>query len=120
MDDVWGRAGLLLGALAVGAIVSFVQRRRSRRPFRAVQATDLAPGVYLFSSSTCSTCKTARTRLEERIGAGKYTELVWEEDPGPFQALGVDAVPSVLFVAAGGRGRLYVGGVEPALAAVDP
>jgi hypothetical protein len=120
MDEVWGRAGLILGALAVAALVSYAQRRRSRRPYRSVETPDLGAGIYLFSSATCSTCETARNRLEERVGSGRYRELVWEEDAELFGSLGVDAVPTVLVVEAGGRGRLYVGGVEAALASVDP
>ncbi len=115
MDEVWARVGLVIGALAVAACVILIQRWRTRRPVRTVEVADAAPGVYFFSSSTCATCEQAREKLDARLGEDAYTEYAWENDPGPFADFDVDAVPSVVVLEEGGRGRLYPGQPDKAL-----
>lgn len=115
MDEVWARVGLVVGALAVAACVILIQRWRVRRPIRAVEVADKPPGVYFFSSSTCPTCEQARDKLDARLGEDGYTEYAWENDPGPFGNFDVDAVPTVVILEEGGRGRLYPGQPDKAL-----
>jgi hypothetical protein len=50
------------------------------------------------------------------VGIDGFTEHVWEEDPGVFSDLGIDAVPAVLVIREGGQGRLYPGRPDRALA----
>lgn len=116
MDEIWARVGLVLGALAAAAAVIAIQRFRARRPVRTVETTDIEPGVYFFSSAACPTCEQAREKLDARLGRHGYTEYPWESHPGIFDALGVDAVPAVLVADEGGRGRLYPGQPDRALA----
>lgn len=115
MDEFWARVGLVVGALAVAAGVSLIQRWRTRRPIRAVEVADADPGVYFFSSSTCATCERAREKLDARLGEHGYTEYAWESEPGPFGDFDVDAVPAVVILEEGGRGRLYPGQPDKAL-----
>lgn len=115
MDEVWLRIGLILGALAVAASIALIQRRRARSPVRSVEARGFDPGVYFFSSSACPTCSQARKKLNAALGDKGYIELVWEEEPGVFDDLGVDAVPAVVVVREDGRGKLYPGQPERVL-----
>ena len=115
MDEVWARVGLVIGALAVAACVTLIQRWRTRRPIRTVEVTGTAPGVYFFSSSTCPTCEQAREKLDARLGEEGYTEHAWENDPGPFSDFDIEAVPTVVILEEGGRGRLYPGQPDKAL-----
>ena len=107
MDDVWIRAGLVAAALLVVGVVLLVLRWKESAQARRVSVKGLGPGIYLFTSTTCPTCITARERLSERVDV--FEEIVWEEQPGLFTELGVDAVPAVLVVGEGGSGRLFPG-----------
>jgi len=109
MDDIWGRIVLIAVVVAVALGVAVIQRRRSLNPVRAVDAGDLGPGVYFFSSTGCATCDRARAKLEEALGSSGYTEISWEQEPEPFEKIGVEAVPAVMLVDERGRGRLYTG-----------
>jgi MYXO-CTERM domain-containing protein len=116
MDDVWARVGLVSVALGLAVLAAFWQRRRRRSPIREVPSGDLSPGVYFFSSETCSTCARARDQLDRVLGQAAYTEVRWEDRPGPFNEFGVDAVPAVLIVRTPGKGRLFPGQPDQALA----
>lgn len=113
MDDAWVRAGLVASALLVVGVVVLVLRRNETAKARRVPVTGLRPGIYLFSSTTCPTCITARGKLSEKVDV--FEEIVWEEQPGLFEELGVDAVPAVLVVGDGGAGRLFPGQPDRAL-----
>lgn len=116
MDESLARVGLLLAAFAIAGGIVFVQRRRLRAPQRSVEAPHLEPGLYLFSSATCSTCQSAREKLVAELGVAGFEEFVWERNPEIFNDLEVEAVPAVLVMREGGRGRVYSGQVEKALA----
>ena len=73
-----------------------------------------------FSSSACSDCPLARRTLADALGEQGFLELSWEDDPGAFDRLGVDAVPATLVVAADGSGTLWPGGAEMALESLGP
>lgn len=100
---------LIVAALVVAVvIVVALLRRFPRTSVRTINTPGLEPGVYLFTSGGCGTCAGARETL---VGRGvEFTELTWDEDPEVFRRLGMDAVPSVVVVAAG-RGRWWRGGV---------
>lgn len=115
MDDVWARIGLIAVVVVVALGVALFQRRRSLNPVRAVDAGDLDPGVYFFSSTGCATCDRARAKLDEALGDSGYTEISWEQDPDPFEEIGVEAVPAVMLVDERGRGRLYTGQPDEAI-----
>lgn len=117
MDEVWIRVALILAAIGLVLVVASVRHRSVRSP-RPVRAESMQAGVYLFASSTCETCDRAREKLDRGIGEDGYTELVWEQDPGPFGELGVEAVPSVVVLGNDGTGRLFPGQPERALRAI--
>ena len=109
MDDLWVRIGLVAGMLLVAIAAALWLRKGMRNPIRDVTTNELAPGVYLFTSESCPTCSQARDELDRASGSASYTEVRWEDRPGVFVDVGVDAVPAVLVVSAPGRGRLYPG-----------
>lgn len=115
MSEIWIRTGLVIGALAAAGIIALIQRRRAAAPVRSVKTKGLAPGVYFFSSATCSTCDQAREKLESSLGADGYTEFAWDLHPDMFTELGIDQVPAVVIVDDAGRGRLHLGQPDRAL-----
>jgi len=113
MDEVWLRVVLVSAAFLIAGGIALARRRR--RPVRTLRSLDLAGGVYLFTSDGCDTCDTARATLADSLGAGGFTEMIWERDSERFEALAVDAVPAVLVVDETGHGRLYPGQPRRAL-----
>ncbi len=106
---------VVLAVLLVAGAITLWLRRRGRRSVRRLTGVTLDPGVYLFTSTGCPTCGAAREKLAARLGDRGFEEYVWEEGQGPFTELGVDALPAVLVVRAGGAGELYEGRPELAL-----
>jgi hypothetical protein len=119
MDEVWARAALVGGALAVAGVVVLVQRLRARPSPRTVAQTGLDPGVYLFTSASCSTCAQARQTLQTELGEDRFYEFAWEEGSETFDRLGIDAVPAVLVVESGGGGTIFPGQPDRALRRID-
>ncbi len=113
MDEFWLRIVLVtvLFSIAVGIAMG---RRARRRTVRTIPPSDLAAGLYFFSSEGCATCDSARALVAGSRG-DDFTEFVWEHQPQLFEELAVDAVPSVLIVDEDGVGRLYPGQPQRAL-----
>ena len=118
MSEVWLRLAIVVGAVAVSLLIVGMLRRRP-----AVSSSDsgaLAPGVYLFTSSTCTDCVGARARLGDRLGSDGYIEIRWEDDPGLFTHLGIDAVPCTVVVGDDGSASLHPGKPDGALRGLNP
>ena len=98
MSDPLVRLGLVLGVLMASFAVAALVRRRARLEPGSVHPTNLAPGVYLFSSHDCVDCPKARRELQEALAGGSFVEIGWEESPSTFRALGVDVVPTTVIV----------------------
>jgi hypothetical protein len=113
MDEVWLRVVLVSTAFLTATGIA--KYRRRRRPVRTIRSLDLAGGVYLFTSEGCETCATARAKLSASLGDREFAEVIWEQEPVQFEALGIDAVPAVLVVDESGHGRLYPGQPHRAL-----
>lgn len=120
MDEVWVRLGLIGGALAVAALATAVLRSRMMGRPRALVATGLEPGVYLFSSAACPDCSSVRRALVDELGEGGFLEMSWEQDPGTFHRLGVDAVPATAIVGSDGSATLWPGQPDQALKSIGP
>lgn len=103
------RLGLVAALIVVVVLVTLVIRRSPPRRGRSIDAGDLAPGLYLFTSSGCESCGPARAQLIQR--GLSFTEVSWDERPERFQRLSIDAVPSVVLVGSDGKGRWWRGGV---------
>lgn len=109
MDELWTRIALIAAALLVAAIVVAVRRRAVYTAPRRLAVTRLPPGVYLFTSADCGDCRTARAKLDDRLGEEGYREIAWETSAEVFTGLGVEVVPATMVVAADGSGRLWRG-----------
>lgn len=120
MDELVTRLTLIGGALALAVLGVVVMRARARRSTRQVSATGLATGVYLFTSTACPDCETARRKLTGELGEGAFDEIRWEDEPGIFDQLGVDAVPATMIVADDGTGTLWPGAPDRAIARFGP
>ncbi|HLU53279.1 MAG TPA: hypothetical protein VK011_06795 [Acidimicrobiia bacterium] len=98
---------LVVAAVVVGAVL--VLRRRPLVSARPIDASGLTSGVYLLTSDECDTCIRARNELVRR--GVPHTELSWQKNPDVFERLRIDAVPSVIEVAADGSATWWRGGV---------
>lgn len=120
MDELLTRLALIGGALVVAAAAALVIRARGRGSPRQIEATGLPPGVYLFTSSTCPDCGSARRVLIQELGDRGFEEIEWEEDPGVFDRLAIDAVPATVVVEQSGAGTVWPGAPEKAITGLGP
>jgi hypothetical protein len=119
MNEVWLRLAIVIGAVAVSLLIVAMLRRRPAVSANR-EGVPLHPGVYLFTSSTCADCVGARERLEDMLGSSGYIEIGWEDDPGLFTHLGIDAVPCTIVVGDDGAASLYPGMPDGALGGLNP
>ena len=119
MNEVWLRLAIVIGAVVVSLLIGAMLRRRPSVSDSRDGAA-LAPGVYLFTSSTCADCVGARERLEDMLGSGGYMEIGWEDDPGLFTHLAIDAVPCTVVVGDDGSASLHPGMPDGALRDLNP
>ena len=98
MNDVLLRllivAALVLVAVGVAAIAS--RLRRPPHPDITVGEVGDRPGVVLFTSTTCPTCKKTISLLED-IGV-PFREVTHDLEPQRFETWGVVAVPVTVVV----------------------
>jgi hypothetical protein len=120
MDEVVLRLVLIGGALLVTVTAISLVRSSAKKAPRRLESTGLRSGVYLFSSSACPDCHSARQALDAAFGESGFAEFNWEENPGLFHDLAVDAVPATLVVADDGSGTLWTGQPGGALASLGP
>jgi len=93
MTDEVARLLLVIGVLAIAGLVAFVIKRLRRppHPTLVVQADGDRPGVVLFTSLDCTTCKGTITILRSKDVA--FREITHELEPQRFEAWRVLAVP---------------------------
>ncbi len=122
MSDEWARVAIVVAVLAAAGLGAYLLSRRSRsaQPFRPAVGRALPVGIYLFSSTTCAGCEPARQAIAERVGPAGFVEIAWEEKPGWFAELGVEAVPSTLVVTEDGVATVFPGHPGRALRALGP
>ena len=95
---------LLVAVAAVLAVgVGVVSGRGAALRRRRLTDTGLEPGIYLFSSPTCTACETVHGVLD-RVVPGRYVTVDWPQDEDRFTALAVDKVPTVVRVNPDGAG----------------
>jgi hypothetical protein len=118
MNEVGLRLAIVVGVALLSLIVVAVMRRR--RVVSALDRGGLDPGVYLFTSSSCSDCAGARARLQEVLGSSAFNEISWEDDPGMFTQLGIDAVPCTVVVGDDGSASIHPGTPDRVLRGLNP
>lgn len=119
MSEVWLRLAIVAGLVLISA-VGIVALRSRHLDKAAVDAGNLAPGVYLFTSSTCADCAGARVRLEDILGVSGFVEIEWEKEPGLFAGLGIDVVPCTVVVGSDGSASVSPGMPDRALKGLNP
>lgn len=98
MNDVVIRL-LIVGALVVVAVgVAAIASRVRRPPHPDITVGEVGdrPGVVLFTSTTCPTCKETIALLED-IGV-PFREVTHDLEPQRFETWGVVAVPVTVVV----------------------
>lgn len=119
MSEPFLRIALIVGVIALSLVVVWLGRVRSSRRPRPVVSTGLDEGLYLFTSSSCAECASARAVLEEAVGDG-YSEVDWETHPELFERLRIGAVPTTLLVGADGSALAFSGDPTRALGSFGP
>lgn len=119
MSEVWLRLVIVFGAVALSLLIILMTRRWPRRS-EAGDGRGLDPGIYLFTSATCSDCADARASLADILGDAGYVEIRWEEEPVLFTRLGIDGVPCTVVVGDDGLASLHPGMPDRALRGLNP
>jgi glutaredoxin len=99
--------GIIASALLLAAILN--RYRRPVHPTVTVGEVGDRPGVVLFTSTDCSTCKRVIERLKQ-LGIA-FREVTYELESGRFEAWGVVAVPLTVFVDADSEASTVYTGV---------
>lgn len=107
MDDLWFR--LVVVALVGVAAIGWARLSRTGAALRRRSATfpGVRPGVVLFTSESCSTCRRARTLLD-RMGV-EHREVDFGSHPEIFTRLRITKVPTIAAVRPGGEGWMAAG-----------
>lgn len=105
-DEALLRLAVVVGIAAAALLGAFFLRRgRSVRRYR-VSFPDLGPGLYLFTSITCSTCARMRERL---AGRPDLVEITYEGEGFPET---VRRVPALARIDERGAGWIAYGAVS--------
>lgn len=113
MSDPTTRALVVLIVLGLALVAGVIARRVQRPPHPRVTIGDLGerPGVVLFTSTDCGTCKEAIALLEAEAVA--FREVTYDLEPHRFEAWTVFAVPLTVVIAADGGVIETISGVPP-------
>ncbi len=116
MTDQAARLLIVLGVVVLALAVAAIATRLRKPMHPSVVVNDLAdrPGIVLFTSTDCSRCKKAISRLKE-AGLG-FREVTYELEPHQFESWGVVAVPLAVVVDGSGTATGVLSGVPSARA----
>lgn len=120
MSDLTLRLVVVGGVLALVVVAVLFLRRRDRAPSRPLGVVSLVPGIYLFTSASCTSCHTARERLMKHYGREGFIEYTWEAERGIFETLSIDKVPCSVVVDDARRATLWTGQPDRMIYPVDP
>lgn len=98
MNDVVVRLLVVVAIVAVAAGLAFLIGRFRKPPHPSVTVGDVGdrPGVVMFTSTSCSTCKDAIARLEA-VGV-PFREVTNDLETQRFEMWGIVAVPLTVVV----------------------
>jgi hypothetical protein len=119
MSEIWLRLVIVIGAVGLSLLIMLMTRRRPWRS-EAGGGRGLDPGIYLFTSATCSDCAGARASLADILGSAGYVEIRWEDEPVLFTRLGIDGVPCTVVVGDDGSASIHPGMPDRALRGLNP
>lgn len=109
MDEFVVRLIVAAGIAGAAAIAAIVMRRGRAWRRRSFESVDLEPGLHLFSSESCGSCRRARSMIE-RTGLS-FSEHTYESEAVLLEKHGIDRVPSVVWVPAGGQAGWVAEGI---------
>jgi len=103
MNDVAVRIAAVIVVLVVARLVAFVLAKflRPKHPDVIVGDEGDRPGIVLFTSTDCSTCKRAISRIHE--SGLTFREITYDLEPQRFDAWGVNGVPLTVVLDAAGE-----------------
>ena len=103
MSDTLVRLLVVVGIVLAAATIAWVIGRVRTPPHPAVTVGEVGdrPGVVLFTSTTCPTCKDAIAELE-RFGV-RFREVTDDLEPQRFETWGVSAVPLTVVIDGSGH-----------------
>lgn len=98
MTDPAVRLIVVVGVLVAAGLIALLFNRFRHPPHPAVTVGEIGerPGVVLFTSTECSTCKRAIGRLGDEGVA--YRGVWYELEPDQFNIWGVAAVPLAVVI----------------------
>jgi hypothetical protein len=102
-EDVLVRFAVVVGVAAVAATVALIVRRGTSLVRRPIEIPGYGAGVYLFTSSTCSSCEVMASRL-----SGSTTVVSYDEQRESFPGV-VRRVPALAALDEKGRGWIAYG-----------
>ncbi|GMQ97831.1 MAG: hypothetical protein BMS9Abin17_0334 [Acidimicrobiia bacterium] len=102
MNDVAVRVAAVIVVLGLARLVALVLARflRPKHPDVIVGDEGDRPGIVLFTSTDCSTCKRAISRIHE--SGLTFREITYDLEPQRFDAWGVTGVPLTIVLDAAG------------------
>ena len=108
MTDTGIRIAVVLAIIVIaGMAAAMAGRTRRARPVISTR-TDLAPGIHLFTSSTCRTCTEARRVVASTYG-NEFREIRHEDEPESFGRHGITRVPTAIVMFPDGEARVFEG-----------
>jgi glutaredoxin len=111
MSEAWIRILIALAVIAAAVLVAFVSSRIRKPVHPSVVVGDIGdrPGVVMFTSTDCSTCKRAIERLKS--ASIPFREVTHELEPHRLEAWEVVAVPLTVFLNASSEAVSVLTGV---------
>ncbi len=113
MSDPVVRLAIAAVVIAVAVGVSYLAKavRKPMHPSIVIGDVGDRPGVVLFTSTDCSSCKKAIARLKEL--SVPFREVTHELEPNQFEAWEVVAVPLTVVIDDDGDAVDVISGVPP-------
>ena len=93
MDATIGRLAAVVVVLVLARVVALILARflRPKHPDVTVGDEGGRPGIVLFTSTDCSTCKQTISRIEQ--SGISFREITHELEPHRFESWGISGVP---------------------------
>jgi len=111
--DIGLRLALVVGVLAIAALVAVISRHRvSYHNALDIEGAGFSPGLVVFTSTDCRRCKEA-LEVAKATGA-PLREVTYELEAGLQERLGVTGVPLTVVVDSAGRSvAQFAGSLHP-------
>lgn len=111
MSDAWIRVLIAVAVIGSALVVALISSRLRKPVHPSIVVGDVGerPGVVMFTSTDCSTCRRAIARLKD--ASISFREITHELEPHRFEAWEVVAVPLTVFLNASSEAVSILTGV---------